>query len=59
MRGITNYTVVIFNSKIFKIKKKMEILTFVNFHTIMKEYNNFGYAFLIMNTDRAGKKDTY
>ena len=41
MRGITNYTIVIFYSKIFKIKKKMEILTFINFRTIMKEYNNF------------------
>ena len=25
----------------------------------MKENNNFGYAFLIMNTDRAYKKDRY
>lgn len=31
---------------------------FINFNNIMKENNNFGYPFLIMNTNRANKKGT-
>lgn len=32
---------------------------FFNFHTTVKENNNFRYPFLIMSTDRADEKDTH
>ena len=66
MSGVTNHTIDIvnfFDKKEKKVLKKFIdvfpsnfIIRFINFHTIMKENNNLGYCFLIMNTDRAGKK---